>query len=303
MMRFLRSRIRVLPAWITTGVIAALMALPATAEDTNPEDDGPIFTGLIDVNMGFRKLDSSDLPTTHGEHFTYGAGGKVNVPLLSGFSTQLDLQSEMYEDGSNGEAPEGAHMVTGHVNWRNNRVLVGAFGGGGQGVSTTDGASTNATTGFVAGGEVQVYLGDFTLYAQEGYGDFRVDSGEGFLKGWFSSFEGRYYFHEDYGVRAGFSYGETPDFIDDDDEGEIWNWDAEVFGRVVQRYPIYATFGYQGGNYDATSEGDQARDHRVVFGARFLFGAKTAKENDRRGATLSSPMLPARTAAWTEPLD
>ena len=41
----------------------------------------------------------------------------------------------------------------------------------------------------------------------------------------------------------------------------------------------------------------------MIFGARFLFGAKTAKENDRRGATLSSPMLPARTAAWTEAID
>ena len=81
------------------------MALPATADTDNPEDDEPLFTGLVDVNVGFRRVDSSGDPTNNDEHFTYGAGGRVNIPLLMGLSTQLDLQSETYEDGTDPIGP------------------------------------------------------------------------------------------------------------------------------------------------------------------------------------------------------
>ncbi len=277
------------------------MPVWASADDhaDNPEDDEPIFTGLIDVGVGFRRLDSSNQPGSNDEHFSYGAGGRVNLPLIGGASAQVDLQSEIHEEGGE-DSPEGAHMVTGHLSWRNDLFLVGAFAGGGQAANTE---SNDNTTGFAVGGEAQAYLGDFTLYSQAGYGHFQVDEGEGFHEGWFVGLEGRYFFREDYGFKGGFAYGETDEFLDGDDKGEIWNWDAEVFGRVTQRYPIYGTLAYQGGRYDATSDNNEGDDHRIIFGARFLFGAKTAKENDRRGATLSGPMLPARTASWTESLD
>lgn len=71
---------------------------------------------------------------------------------------------------------------------------------------------------------------------------------------------------------------------------------------MLKSLPIYGIIAYQGGEYDATSEGDKAEDHRVMFGLRFVFGAESLRENDRRGATRST-MLPSRAAAWTEPLD
>ena len=281
--------------WLAVGALTALMAAPASAAtDSNLEDSEPIFSGLIDVNVGFRRNDSSRVPTDNQGHFTYGGGGRVNIPLYQGLSAQFDLQSETYQLRSNETVTaEGAHMATGHLSWRNDKFLVGGFAGGGQAVSRG-----SDTAGFVAGGETQAYLGDVTLYAQAGYGDFKANNGAGFRQGWFTGLEGRYFFRENYGVRTGFTYGETGNYLSGGRNGAIFNYGAEIFGRVVQRYPIYATIAYVGGQYDSQSPADQGGDDRVLFGARFLFGTLSAKENDRRGATLSGPMHPARAASW-----
>ena len=68
--------------------------------------------------------------------------------------------------------------------------------------------------------------------------------------------------------------------------------------------PIYGTADYRGGYYDSYQSGPNAvEEHAFLVGLAFAFGAPSLMENDRRGATLSTPMLSARAAAWTEAID
>jgi hypothetical protein len=60
---------------------------------------------------------------------------------------------------------------------------------------------------------------------------------------------------------------------------------------------------YRGGDYDATTEEDDGEEHVGLIGLSFLFGADSLKHNDRYGATLDLPMLPARASPWAEGLD
>ncbi len=154
------------------------------------------------------------------------------------------------------------------------------------------------------GGEVQAYLDDFTLYGQGGYADFQVDdSPEGFVEGWFVRGVGRWFITPDMMVEAEVSYGETDTFIDGNDAGEFWNWGVKGKMRISSSMPIYGVLAYRGGDYDATTEGDDGDEHVVLVGVSILFGPTTLKQNDRRGATLDMPLLPGRAAAWTEGLD
>ena len=173
--------------------------------------------------------------------------------------------------------------------------------------TSLDSASGGNGLGFLGGVEAQGYLGNFTLYGQVGYADFQVDddspNGEGFTEGWFASGEARYFINDDFMLYANVAYGETGSYEDGDDDGEIWNWGAGGKILLASSMPIYGTLDDRGGYYDSTTEGDTGEEHAVLVGLSFLFGAPSLMENDRRGATLSTPMLPARAAAWTEALD
>jgi hypothetical protein len=108
-------------------------------------------------------------------------------------------------------------------------------------------------------------------------------------------------------IEAEYSYGHTDCFIDGDcspseDAGEFHNWGVLAKMRL-HNWPLYGTLAYRGGRYTATEDPDTGTEHVVMVGLSALFGATSLRHNDRYGATLSLPMLPARGAAWAEPLD
>ena len=75
-------------------------------------------------------------------------------------------------------------------------------------------------------------------------------------------------------------------------------------GQVyLDDYPVYATAAYRGGYYDATTQGDNGDEHMFMAGVNILFGPSTLKDNDRLGAALDLPRLPARAAPWGEGLN
>jgi hypothetical protein len=276
---------------------ACSLAVPALAE--GPSDE-LAFSGLLEFGAGPRWVRSDDDPDDNTHAAFFGAG-HVNIPLASVLSMQLDVQSEMYAD-SEDDAPMGGHMVGGHLSLRDPDLgLVGAFGAGG--VPSGENIH-NMELGFLVGGEWQLYLGDFTIYSQAGWGSFEVDNDkEGFVKGWFINGSGRYFVTDDIMIEAGAAYGRTDNYVDGFDDGKIWNWHAKGKMRVIDKWPIYVTTAYMGGNYNSTSEGDVGKEHAVFVGISFLLGADSLKHNDRYGATLNQPMLPVRAAAWAEALD
>jgi hypothetical protein len=309
--------------WILGAMAAAAFAPAATAADAG--DYAPVPTaqlqqlmliGVVDGWVGGRSVTSTDDPDD-SSHVTFGGDAHVNIPLGDRISTQFDIQTELHNDFGE-EASQGVVMLGGHLSYRDpNQFLIGVFAGGGRPFADTlanDSPGTYSGVGYVAGAEGQIYFGNLTLYGQAGFGDFKVDDDggpEGFVNGWFARAVGRYFFHDDFYVEGEYAYGYTNCFIDgtcapSEDAGRFHNWGAKAVFRVHQGSPIYMTLAYQGGNYFATEDPDTGIEHSFRVGFRVLLGgngAPTLLANDRYGATLDTPMLPARAASWVPGLD
>jgi hypothetical protein len=289
---------------LSAAAFTAMFSGHAVAADMPYMDQptGLIFAALADVELGVRAVSSTDDPDNN-THFMGSAFGAVSIPLGTNLSIQIDQQIEGYADQSDDEAPVMAGVTGLHLSWRDPSLgLFGVFGGLTMG--STQETSMEDPLGFLVGGEGQMYFNDFTLYAQAGYGHHYVDTDpEGFRNGWFVRGIGRYFISDDVMIEADFAYGHTDTFIDGNDAGDIYNWGVKGKWRPMEDMPFYTTLAYRGGYYDATTEDDHGKDHAFLVGFSIMVGPQTLKENDRAGATLSTPMLVGRAAAWTEPLD
>lgn len=293
-----------------SAALAGLLASPAFGADPSAPDDDLLFVGLFGLAAGAQDASETDpdIDLSEGTRLTLSAEAYVNIPFNNAFSAQLDLQSEYYDRADNGEDnPQGAHMLGGHLSLRDPGLgLIGIFGGAGAGMNNDSGAGGQGI-GYLVGLEAQLYLDSFTFYAQGGYGDFSVDDAdpddEGFTNGWFARGVARYFLTEDIMVQAEASYGETGSYVDGVDGGEIWNWGVEGKRRLSESMPIYGTLEYRGGAYGSDDDTEAGEEHAVLAGLNFAIGASSLLDNDRRGATLDTPMLPARASAWTEAID
>jgi hypothetical protein len=278
----------------------------ATAADFVDAPQGLIFGGYVDLEFGARYVKSTDDPSDN-THFTTSGTGAYNVPLSDNISAQVDFQAEYYADDADDEAASHALAFGGHLSWRDpNSGLFGVFVGGANGDSLRGDETGGDDLGFFVGAEAQIYLDEFTFYAQGGYADYTTDGGqnEGFQDGWFVRGIGRYFLTDDMMFEAEFAYGESDNFIDNNGtNGKIWNWGAKGKWRIMDDMPLYGIVNYRGGRYSAPSDSDRAVEHAVLAGVSFMMGATSLKENDRYGATLVSPMIVSRAAAWVEPLD
>lgn len=250
----------------------------------------------------------------NGRHLAYGANAAVSIPFGSNFSIQVETRYERYRD-LDSYSPLGAFVAGGHLSWRNSdRFLVGAFAAAAKPYGDqidNDSPGFYSGWGYIVGGEAQAYLNRTTLYVQAGYANIRTDfdgGPEGFVTGWFGRIIGRYFLTDDFMIQGEYGFGYTPCFIDgdcapDQDAGLVHNWGISAQFRIAQSLPLYATVGYSGGIYTANEDPDTGREHVFRIGLTIPFGADTLFDNDRRGATLSLPLLPVRGAAWAEPLD
>lgn len=289
-----------------------LIATGALAADPTTESDGLIFAGTLGFAVGAHNAsaggdDSDGVDVKDGTVFTVAGQGVVSVPLGEALSLQLDGANEMYARHNDDEDDAvGAGVYGAHLSMRDPGLgLIGILGGVGLGSSLEE---SEEGLGWFVGAEGQVYFDNLTLYAQAGYADFPIDDAsplaEGFSEAWFAGGEARYFMTDDMMLNAEASYGATDGYVDGDDPGDAWNWGVGGVMRVADSMPIYATADYRGGRYYADDGGEElVLEHAFLAGVSFMFGATSLLENDRRGATLSSPMLPARAAAWTEALD
>ncbi len=291
-------------ALLSTPSIAADLPDAVAADVTTPEQYGLMFAALGELTGGYRIAESTDY-VNMSSGMVSGAG-RVSIPFMDRFSVQLDGDLEVYfSDDNESYEPLGLWLAGGHASWRDPSLgLLGVFGAAGYGLQTSFDNSNDYEIGYMVGAEGQVYFGDFTLYAQAGYGDFEADNEpEGFNEGWFVRGVGRWFPTMDSLIEAEVSYGSTHMFVDGVDNGHIWNWGIQGKIRVLDDFPVYATAAYRGADYDATSEGDSGDEHMFLAGVNILFGPNTLKDNDRLGATLDLPRLPARAAPWGEGLD
>jgi hypothetical protein len=113
---------------------------------------------------------------------------------------------------------------------------------------------------------------------------------------------GRYFLSEDTLIQGEVAYGETGDF-EDGDKGEFWNWGVKGKMRLSDSMPIYGTAEYRGSDLENSDDDEEVTEHAFLVGLGFAFGATSLWENDRRGVTLDTPMLPARAAAYHEAFD
>ena len=185
-----------------------------------------------------------------------------------------------------------SYLIGGHVNWRDQRGLLGIFAGAGD--TSPDEISTGATTGLrhgLIGAEGQLYWNMITLYGQGGYdstiggyatGPGTMDS----VDAWFLRGTARGYFTPNDRLEGTIFYANgAHDFT-----GGAPNVDFnETLWRVKYEHRFsaspFALFAAYQGTRTAFAD-EVVFDHRVTGGVRIYFGEGTLHMGDTSGATL-----------------
>ena len=115
----------------------------------------------------------------------------------------------------------------------------------------------------------------------------------------------RYFPTDDLMLQAGYGWGKSPNGYEDQGSnqwGKARDFTVEGKMRVMKTLPLYGLVKYQHSTYVANTE-DDGSESKFMIGVSYEFGAPTLYANDRRGATLSTTMMPGRAASWAEALD
>ncbi len=182
------------------------------------------------------------------------------------------------------------------------RYALGAFGLVG---SVNGGDAENATIGLF-GLEAQKYWNNVTLYGQGGvfYADDE-DADDVMTNAWFVRGVARKFVDPNSYIAAELSYAdgeENEDASGDVDDLTALSWGLK-YERMKTDMPIAWFVEYKGSHIveDDASSGsndDELTTHAGLVGLRFQFGATSAIENDRRGATFDMPDV-GRWTGWT----
>ena len=283
------------------GAVCALgMTGAAQAADYTPPpvDDGLLYTGLIEAWGGwtFANGDPSNV-IDDDDHPAIGGSGRVSIPFSDGFSGQLDIDGEasLLNGDSIDDNYGHAFWMTGHLSLRDpSSHLIGLFGSAGVSSAGED----EQVNVFVIGAEAQLYLGNFTLYGQGGY--FTTDeennnNPDGIDDAWFVRAVGRMFIGASSRLEAEgtFASGDIDFAATADDTDPMWAWgvrfEQELAGLGGSNMPLAWFLGYRGSYAENQSDNTEYDDHTFMVGLRFLFGAPSLQDNDRRGATLDSP--------------
>lgn len=256
--------------------------------------------GLMTIQGGVM-----DYETTDGDDSNDGVlAGNASVVLPFGefWSAQIDILGEnVLTDGDDNDQYESMAAVGGHLSWHvNDTGLIGILAGYGFGSPTDE----ETWRGGIIGLEGQAYLGQFTLYGQAALlGIGEDDEDEGFDdSAYLLRAVARYFIHDDFKLEGEVAYIRGDNVIDDDDDGKGWEWGVMAQMRLFD-LPVYGSLAYRAGDWDATTEGDEAETQSVMVGLTFLFGSQSLMENDRAGAGLDTPTTPFRASGVFSELD
>lgn len=243
---------------------------------------------------------------------SYGVGGGsvvLGLPLGPNLSIQSDVSWERNFDSISGDVDDElfshSFQIASHISWRDpNRGLFGVFGG----IGTADFDSSDEGTYRFVGGEAQVYLDNFTFYAQGGtiwsvsdddqLGALEsVDDSEccGNGHAFFVRGVGRWFVDPVSRLQFEGSYANGDVDVDDDTGNmDIFEWGVR-YDRLVD-LPILGDtnlfLGYRGNRFDKGGSDDGAfTEHTVMVGTSISFGADNMANFDRVGASLDTPNI------------
>ncbi len=249
-----------------------------------------LTAGSLALTLGDRDC-KNNVGVNCADHFAYGLGGRVSVPFGTSYSIQADAKYEGYSGAEDEDNQVTAAAVFGlHASYRDpSTFLLGAFGG----YAGSEVGSSDKANGFLYGAEGQYYFDRFTLYGQFGDADISNDS-NGTFDGTFWGVALRYFWKDDTLFEATWMQGGP---------GDTREWSVQGKTRLLKQQPLYGFAQYIRSDYfSETSSYAAGRDHIIGIGLTWEFGAPSLYANDRRGATLTSPMLPGLSASWAQVL-
>lgn len=285
-------------------ISASMLGTSAYAQS----DKGLLSSGDVRIGVGTRNCDNTDTDRGAGDcgrHAAAELGGRWSFPIGNSFSVQLDAEYERYWNmNDHGNQVTKVPAAGLHASYRDpQRFLIGAFTGyTGSRVAAHSGTAT--VKGPMLGAEGQLYFDRFTLYGQAGKAwlDNFSRGGDNEFKGGFGTIAGRLFPTDDSMIQVGWAHGRSNNFEDKGDWGTAKDWNVMGMMRVVQSMPLYGYVKYKHSEYIANTE-DKGKEKTLMIGVSWLFGAPSLYAQDRRGATLTTPMLPGRAGAWSQALD
>lgn len=256
-----------------------------------------LLSGNVSGAIGVRDCENTD-DDPCGNHNTYSIGGRINVPLGNSFSIQADAAHERYSNPrDSGDQVTGATTYGLHASYRDpNNFLIGIYGG------ITKSRIDYDPSGRLYGIEGQYYLSRVTLYGQFGKADINDDGNDSRFVGRTYGVGVRYFPTDDIMLQATYAYGSSDSFEDPNDWGRVKDFVLEGKMRLLKQQPLYGFVQMRHSTYTANSE-DKGSEQVFMIGASYEFGSPSLYATDRRGATLTTPMLYGRAAGWAEALD
>ncbi len=277
-----------------------------------------VVSGTVEQWSGYTFVNArSDLDDA--EYLSSGITGKLSLPLGDLLSLQMDgdfqYTSNSFEDTRQDDEFYHSWQMGGHFSLRDPEFgLIGVFGAVGAGTATdVSGPDIPSNTGYVVGGEAQLYWNQLTLYVQSGFIDGTADDqpgssstdavhdilyGRGVLR-WFLSGESR--------LQLEASYASGSQDAGSDINVDIVEWWVR-YDTVLHELPVIGDtpvfIAYRGAHFE-TDEIDAPAEYwenTVMVGTSFKFGASNLREFDLVGATLDLPGF-ARWIASGQPLD
>ena len=262
------------------------------------------MSGKVESWVGVTAVTSTSGGTDddmEGSYLASGGSAMLSLPLGAGLAMQMDASWErnldtLADSSTNDDRFEHSFQGAAHFSMRDPSFgLIGVFGGAGKAVFEN---GNDAEFAFV-GGEGQLYLQDWTLYAQAGAilssgdDDILGNTDEGheafFVRGvarWFIDGASRLQ------VEGAFANGD----VDGDDDGnmDIFEWGVR-YDRIVGLPLLGDTqmfVAYRGNSFDKNEDDPGAFvDHTFMVGTSMHFGGNSMQEFDRVGATLDTPNI------------
>lgn len=292
----------------TAALLVGAFMLGGSAYAQSQTETGLLSSGDIRAGFGIRNCKNTDTDRGAGDCGSHPAaelGGRWSMPIGNSFSVQMDAEYERYWN-----MHDQGHQVTHvpaiglHASYRDpKRFLVGAFTGY-TGSKVAADSGTAVVKGPMLGVEGQLYFDRVTLYGQAGKAwlDNYNRGGDNAFRGGFGTIAGRFFPTDDSMIQVAWGRGHSNNFEDKGDWGTAKEWSVMGTMRVMQSMPLYGYVKYKHGDYTANSE-DKGSEKTLMVGVTWLFGAPSLFAQDRRGATLNTPMLPGRAAGWSQALD
>lgn len=284
-------------------VFGAALVMPAIASAAGQPSVADEKTSAVgSLWFGYSFLSDDNIPLPFDDSYA-GLGGdfRVNIPAGGGMSFQLDVQGESAFVDNTSKNYTGSVLTGAHLSWRNPEAgLIGILGGVGNGFNAFD----ETTTAFLLGAEGQIYLPDWTFYAQLGYMDAdEVDTGtpDAFRDAWFGRGVARFFIASNVLLQGEVSYADGENDTDSDNM-DAWGWGAR-FERTIPSMDGGFFLAYQGTMYDNENEARTLTEHTIRLGLNFAFGVEGQKYVDRHGATLDLPNVARWSAYGVDMLD